>query len=186
MVPARRQPEPTLRTARLTLRPLRQTDLDDIVAGVGDYDVAKMVCSFPHPYRRADAEAFLAAARVAVREGRSVEFAVERNGETIGVVRLLALPRQPEIAFWFSRRAWGNGHATEAATALLAYGFDVLQLPLVHYRVFIDNPASRRLMAKLGFNRVGFGASRSLARGREVAHIHGVLTKARFARRRGP
>ena len=168
--------EPTIRTKRLTLRPLRDGDLDAIVENVADYDIAKMTSRIPHPYSEADGRAFLATQR----QPGALNLAVKHRDELIGVCSLFAMPFRPEIGYWFARRAWGRGIATETGRALLGHGFGVLGLPLIHYRAFIDNPASQRVAAKLGFRRVGFGVSRSLARGGEVAHIHAVLTAARY------
>jgi RimJ/RimL family protein N-acetyltransferase len=165
-----------LRTERLTLRPLRGGDLGAIVENVRDYDIAKMTTRIPHPYSEADGREFLATQR----KPGSLSLAVECAGELIGVCSLFAMPTRPEIGYWFARHAWGKGIATETGRVLLAYGFGSLGLPLVHYRAFVDNPASQRVAEKLGFRRVGVGISRSLARGGEVAHIHAVLTAARF------
>jgi RimJ/RimL family protein N-acetyltransferase len=180
---AKQRREPKLRTQRLTLRPLREDDIAALVAGLADYEVARMTARVPHPYGETDARSFLSGAH-AGRGG--VHLAVDRRGELIGMASLFALPRHPEIGFWIARWCWGRGFATEAAGAILDHGFGTLALPVVHYRVHIDNPASRRVAAKLGFRRVGFGVSRSLARGGEVEHIHAVLSNALFAPRHGP
>ncbi|MEJ0011075.1 MAG: GNAT family N-acetyltransferase [Bauldia sp.] len=168
--------EPTLVTARLTLRPLRDADLEAIVANCRDYDIAKMTTRIPHPYSEADGRAFLATQR----QPGSINLAVEHTGKLIGICSLFAMPYRSEIGYWFAKSAWGQGFATETGRALVIYAFDALELPVIHYRVFIDNPASQRVARKLGFRRVGTGISRSLARGGEVAHIHAVLTAARF------
>lgn len=174
-LPIRRH-EPTLETERLTLRPLRDDDLGAIVENVRDYDIAKMTTRIPHPYSEADGRSFLAAQR----QRGSLNLAVEHERELVGVCSLFGMPARSEIGYWFARSVWGRGIATETGRALLAYGFRTLGLPLVHYRAFVDNLASQRVAQKLGFRRVGIGVSRSLARGGEVAHIHAVLTAARF------
>ena len=174
--------EPTLITERLTLRPLRDSDLDAIVANCRDYDIAKMTTRIPHPYKDADGRAFLATHR----QPGSMNLAVENAGNPVGMCSLFAMPRRSEIGYWFAKSVWGNGFATETGQALLAYGFGTLGLLLIHYRAFVDNPASQRVAQKLGFRRVGIGFSRSLARGGEVAHIHAVLTAARFRAARQP
>jgi RimJ/RimL family protein N-acetyltransferase len=168
--------EPTLVTERLILRPLRDTDLDAIVANVSDYDIAKMTTRIPHPYTEADGREFLATQR----KPGSLNLAVELGGRLIGVCSLFATPVRSEIGYWFAKPAWGRGIATETGEVLLAYGFGALGLPLIHYRAFIDNPASQRVARKLGFSRVGTGISHSLARKGAVEHIHAVLSAARY------
>jgi RimJ/RimL family protein N-acetyltransferase len=179
---AKQRHEPMLVTERLTLRPLRDADLGAIVANCREYDIAKMTTRIPHPYSEADGRAFLATQR----GPGSINLAVEHCDELVGVCSLFAMPARPEIGYWFARSVWGNGVATETGEALTAYGFDALGLPLIHYRAFIDNPASQRVAQKLGFRRIGTGVSRSLARGGEVAHIHAVLTAARYRAARRP
>jgi RimJ/RimL family protein N-acetyltransferase len=168
---------PTIETERLVLRPLRASDLDAIVANASDYDIAKMTTRIPHPYSKTDGRTFLVTQSKA---SDAVSLAVEHAGAMVGICSLFSLPYRSEIGYWFAKAVWGKGIATETGRALLAYGFETLSLPVVHYRVFADNPASARVAEKLGFRRIGFGVSRSLARGAEVAHIHAVLTAARF------
>ena len=50
---------PTLRTPRLTLRPLTYDDCDAIAEGVGNYDVSRWLAVVPYPYSVEDARAFL-------------------------------------------------------------------------------------------------------------------------------
>jgi RimJ/RimL family protein N-acetyltransferase len=169
--------EPALVTDRLKLRPVRGDDLDAIVAHCSDYDIAKMTTRVPHPYTEADGRAFLATHDAAPG---SLTLAVEHRGELVGMCSLFAMPLRSEIGYWFAKSVWGKGFATETGRALIAYGFGPLGLPVLHYRAFADNPASQRVAHKLGFRRIGGGISHSLARGGEVAHIHAVLTAARF------
>jgi len=175
---AKPQPERPIETERLLLRPIRRDDLDDLVAEINDFDVARMTARIPHPYRMADARAYLA--EVERPTAQAVSLTIAHGGRLIGGVSLFGLRYRPELGYWLGRRHWGNGFASEAAAALLAYGFDTLRLPLVHCRVAYDNPASDRVRRKLGFRRIGSSSGRSLARGAEVAHIHAVLTRARF------
>ncbi|HVY18630.1 MAG TPA: GNAT family N-acetyltransferase [Bauldia sp.] len=177
MRPVKLRRDTTLVTERLKLRALRHSDLAAIVANVRDYDIAKMTTSIPHPYSDADGRAFLAAQG---RTPSAISFAVEHAGTLAGICGLFAMPLKSELGYWFAKSVWGRGFATETGAALLAFGFQTLGLPTIHYRVFVDNPASQRVAAKLGFRRLGTGVSHSLARGGEVAHIHLVLTAARF------
>ena len=76
--------EPRIETRRLILRPLRDSNLGDIVAGIGDLAVARMLSRVPHPYRLADAEAFLDSTQQSVSSGRSLVLVIERGGRLIG------------------------------------------------------------------------------------------------------
>ena len=177
---AKQRPEPPLRTARLVLRLINESDLDDLVAEINDYDIARMTARIPHPYTAADAGAYLALQEARGRATDAVSLTIEHAGKLIGGISIFAMPRRSELGYWLGRAHWGRGFATEAGRAILAHGFDVLNLRLVHCRVARDNPASARVQQKLGFRRIGFDVGRSLARGADVEHIHSVLPRARF------
>jgi RimJ/RimL family protein N-acetyltransferase len=172
--------EPVIETRRLRLRPLRVTDLDGIVAGIGDLAVSRMLARVPHPYTHVDAAEFLAKATRNAVAGTSFFLIVERKGALAGAVGIGAMPHLSELGYWLARNHWGLGLMTEAAGALLAYAFENLDLKLVRSGVFVDNPGSRRVQEKLGFQPVGRSVRRSLARGTTVAHIDTVLIRARF------
>jgi RimJ/RimL family protein N-acetyltransferase len=174
--------EPVIETRRLRLRPLREADLDDIVAGIGDLAVSRMLARVPYPYARIDAENFLSKATRNALAGTSFFLIIEREGSFAGALGIGAMPYVSELGYWLARGHWGHGLMTEAADAVLAYGFDRLDLKLVRSGVFVDNPGSLRVQEKLGFQSVGRSMRRSLARGTAVEHIDTVLTRARFRR----
>lgn len=172
--------EPHIETERLLLRPIRETDLDDLVAEVNDWDVARMLSRVPHPYGRPDAKEYLTLARRNADIGRSIYLVMERDGRLIGNIGIGAMPTICEFGYWLGRAHWGQGLATEAGRAVLGYGFDVLGIRLVRSGIFADNLASLRVQMKLGFRRVGSGPRHCLARGTKVAHIDTVLTPGHF------
>lgn len=176
----KRRLEPTIGTRRLTLRPPRESDLDDIVAGIGDLSVSRMLARVPHPYTRTDAARFLHACGANLRAGSGLNLTIEHAGRAIGGVGIHDMPHHTELGYWLRRTSWGQGFATEAADAVLAYGFDALCLPLIRSGYFVQNAGSARVQRKLGFMPIGRSLRRSLARGTEVAHIDTVLTPASF------
>jgi RimJ/RimL family protein N-acetyltransferase len=171
--------DPTIDTARLTLRPLHQSDAGDIVTGVGDPAVARMLARVPLPYRHVHAEDFIAHARQSAHEGRNLILAVV-DGRLIGVMSIEEMPGRCELGYWLARTCWGRGFATEAGEAILAYAFDALRLRLIRSAVHTENRASLRVQQKLGFAIVGRSERHSLARGSAVPHIDTVLTRARY------
>jgi RimJ/RimL family protein N-acetyltransferase len=73
-----------------------------------------------------------------------------------------------ELGYWISRPCWGRGFATEAGRALVEIA-RALRLPQLEASHFIDNPASARVLDKLGFESTGIIAPRmNCARGEEV------------------
>lgn len=172
--------EPLIETRRLVLRPPRSSDIDALVAGVSDFRVSRTLGRVPHPYTRADGEAFLAAVRRNARSGRTLNLSIFHEGRLIGGTGIGSLPAYNEFGYWLAHDAWGRGFATEAGRAILAYGFDVLGLRLVRSGVHAGNVASMRVQTKLGLRPIGISRRHALARGEMVDHIDTVLTRARF------
>jgi [ribosomal protein S5]-alanine N-acetyltransferase len=155
---ARRGP-PTLATPRLVLRPLVPGDTSQVAALAGDPRVAFRLDRVPSPFPHALAARWIARRNLRWHERKGVTLAVMRTPPTAGEPELLGtvslrvsrVHRHAELGYWLGAAAWGGGIATEAAGALVAWGFTALRLHRVHVRVLADNPASRRVVEKLGF-----------------------------------
>src|SRR5262245_12152376 len=105
-------------TERLVLRHLNQSDAAAVVALAGDYDVARMTSDLPHPIDTDQALNWLETSRGEVR------FAIEHQGRMIGGAGYFHTRASvAELGFWLGRSWWGQGFATEAAQAILGYGF---------------------------------------------------------------
>ena len=158
---------PTVSTPRLTLRAPGPGDVDRILALANDIDIARMTTSMPYPYCRGDADAFLARMD-GLDLDREIAFAIDdgRDG-LIGVVGLFPHgPLGPEIGYWIGRGYWGQGYATEAAEAALVWAGKDWGRRVVMSGHFADNPASGRVLEKVGFLYTGEVQSRrSTARG---------------------
>ena len=157
------------RTERLLLRPGWAEDAPALAAAIADEMIVRNLATAPWPYRLRDAEAFLAQPRDPVLPSFLI---FERTDGAPNLVGSCGLGRRPsgavELGYWIARPFWGRGYATEAAVALIdiarALGFT--QLEGSH---FLDNPASARVLEKLGFEPVGITAPRlSCARGMEA------------------
>jgi RimJ/RimL family protein N-acetyltransferase len=170
--------ELVIETERLVLRPVTEADLDAIVLGIGDFAVSKMLARVPYPYARADAESFLAATREA--SGRNIALTIVDQDGVVGGLGLTGLRSEREFGYWLAKPAWGKGYATEAGRAFLAFLFDNAGLDIVRSGVFHDNPASLRVQAKLGFEKIGTRMIRCLARGHDIEHIDTILTRDRY------
>ncbi len=79
---------PRIETRRLVLRAPRASDIEVITTLSDDFDIARMTTRMPHPYRRGDAEAFVARAQ-SLDPAREAVFVIEREGD--GVVGVLGL-----------------------------------------------------------------------------------------------
>jgi len=157
------------RTPRLLLRPGFPEDAPALAGAIADEAVVRHLAVVPWPYTLRDAEAFLASPRDPVLPSFLI---LERTGGAPRIVGSCGLGRRAsgavELGYWISRPFWGRGLATEAARALIdiARALRLGQLEASH---FIDNPASARVLEKLGFESTGLIAPRmNCARGEHV------------------
>jgi RimJ/RimL family protein N-acetyltransferase len=157
------------RTPRLLLRPGFPEDASALAAAIADEAIARNLANVPWPYRMRDAEAFLASPRDPVLPAMLI---FERTGGAPRLAGACGLGRRPsgavEMGYWIARFYWGRGFATEACGALIDIA-RTLGLSTLEASHFIDNPASARVLEKLGFQPIGIVAPRlSCARGIEV------------------
>ena len=157
------------RTERLLLRPGWVEDAPALAAAIGDIAVSRNLARVPFPYAEADALAYLS--RQA--DPRLPNFQILLR--TKGVPRLVGgagLHRgddgRPELGYWIARPYWGLGFATEAAGQVMRIA-RAMKLPRIAAGHYADNPASGRVLAKIGFRPTGRVEARpSLGRGHTV------------------
>ena len=157
------------RTPRLLLRPGFAEDAPALAAAIADEAIVRNLATAPWPYRMRDAEAYLACPRDPILPSLLI---FERTGGAPQVVGSCGLGRRPsgsvELGYWIATPFWARGLATEACTALVDIA-RTLGLASLEGSHFIDNPASARVLEKLGFEPLGIIAPRlSCARGTEV------------------
>ena len=157
------------RTPRLLLRPGFPEDAPALAAAIADQAVVRNLAVVPWPYTLRDAEAFLASPRDPVLPSFLI---FERTAGAPQLVGSCGLARRPsgavEMGYWIARPFWGRGFATEACAALIGIA-KTLGLGQLEGSHFLDNPASARVLEKLGFAPVGIVAPRmSCARGQKV------------------
>jgi len=157
------------RTPRLLLRPGFPEDAPALALAIADEAIVRNLASAPWPYRMRDAEAFLASPRDPLLPAMLI---FERTSGAPRLVGACGLGRRPsgavEMGYWIASEHWGRGFATEACAALIeiARALGLGQLQASH---FIDNPASARVLDKLGFESTGLIALRmSCGRGTEA------------------
>jgi ribosomal-protein-alanine N-acetyltransferase len=151
--------QPTLRTPRLTLRPFAADDAFDVERLAGAREIADTTLNIPHPYPHGGAAQWIGLHGAAWREGTSVTFAVESNetGKLVGAISL-TIKREfarGELGYWIAKDHWSTGYATEASEAILEFGFRTLGLHRIQAHHLVRNPASGRVMQKLGMQQEG-------------------------------
>ena len=153
------------RTARLLLRPGWAEDAAALAAAIGDERIVRNLSSPPWPYALADAEAFLARPYDPVLPSLLVFERTCGDPVLIGSCGLGRLPSGGvQLGYWIGLPYWGRGYATEAGKAVVDIA-RALRLPQLQGSFFLDNPASGRVLEKLGFEPTGITAP-MLSRGR--------------------
>lgn len=149
---------PVLHTARLVLRGFTLADAPRVQALAGAREVASTTLTLPHPYEDGMAEAWIGGHAAAWEAHRRLALAVTTEPDgVVGVVSLSVVPEHAhaEVGYWIGVPYWNRGFATEAAGAVLDYGFAALGLHRVLGRSFTRNPASGRVLRKLGMRHEG-------------------------------
>lgn len=163
---------------RLILRPLHAHDRDNMAAGLGDYQVSQMTGTIPHPFTRFHAEIFIMMMRARRHCRGDHVWAIcepDRPEHLIGVMGLHPGKKQSwEIGYWLAPEAWGKGYATEAAQLAISFARDN-GLKNIHAGYYADNPASGRVLAKLGFVHQSEDNLFSMARGHKAPGIRVYL-----------
>ena len=146
---------PTLETARLKLRPYTEADVGELLPLIGTREVAATTLRIAHPYTEKDATDFLALCQDPNKLWLAIT--LQTDGRQIGGIGMrLDDPHQhAELGYWLGLPYWGQGYGTEAAREMLRYGFEDLRLHRIFASHFRHNPASGRILVKLGMRHEG-------------------------------
>jgi RimJ/RimL family protein N-acetyltransferase len=167
------RPTYPIHTARLTLRPVTLDDLDDVYSWQRRPDVVRwMLGAGTRTREESRASVIAMAGEDALRaEGDCLTLAAATDAGVIGTVELVWRSqgdRTAELGYVFHPGHGGRGLATEAATALLNWGFDELGLHRVYARCHGRNDASARMMTRLGMRQ-------------EACHVESYLFRGEWA-----
>lgn len=159
------------RTERLLLRPGWPEDAPALHAGIGEAAVIRNLARAPWPYALQDAERFCRQGFGGALPSFFILKRTQAEPELIGGVGLGPDPAGGiELGYWIRSDEWGRGYATEAARAVVALARDSLRLPRIQAGHFTDNPASGRVLQKLGFRPAGAVTMRySVGRGGQAS-----------------
>lgn len=150
---------PTIQLARLTLRPFNLDDTKVVQKLAADRYIAETTLYIPHPYEDGMAEQWIGTHQEHFNEGRSLELAIVHKEEhyLIGAIAM-AVHRKfdhGELAYWIGKEYKNHGYCTEAATGIVEYAFEEMNLNRIFARHFGNNPASGRVMEKIGMKYEG-------------------------------
>jgi ribosomal-protein-alanine N-acetyltransferase len=172
--------QPTLQTQRLILRPFELTDGEDVRRLAGEWAIADTTLQIPHPYEVGMSEEWILTRGPRFEAGEEVVFAIvlRESGQLIGAMGLVIEGqfRRAELGYWIGRLYWGHGYCTEAGKAVLEYGFHSLNLNRIHAYHFKRNPASGRVLRKLGMKHEGSAPQHIMKWGVfEDVELYGIL-----------
>jgi RimJ/RimL family protein N-acetyltransferase len=154
-----KEERPTLKTKRLFLRPFELSDAERVRKLAGDRLIADKMLNIPHPYKKGVAEQWISTHKIKFETGKRVHFAIifQTTRELIGAIGLNIKKEynRAELGYWIGKNYWGEGYATEAAIAVVEYGFQKLKLNKITSSHFARNPASGKVMRKIGMKKEG-------------------------------
>lgn len=139
------------------LRPLEPQDAETLARHANDIRIWNNVRDyFPHPYKRTDADAFIA---FASGKNPVQDFAIVIGGEAVGSIGYVPgtdIERvSAEVGYWLGHAYWGIGVTSAAVKALAAHIFATTDIQRLFATIFSHNPASMRVLEKAGFRQVG-------------------------------
>lgn len=150
---------PTLETPGLWLRPFVTADAAEVQRLAGERAIADTTLNIPHPYEDGMAEDWIATHEPAFVAGELATFAIagKAGDQLMGAIGLTFYPQfaRAELGYWVGKPFWGNGYCTEAALRILRYGFEERELNRVHASYLARNPASGKVLKKIGMREEG-------------------------------
>ena len=163
---------PTLQTSRLTLRPVRMSDAEDLYEYSRDPEVARHVLWDAHRSIHQTREYI----RYLLRQYRSAApstfvIALRDSGKVIGTIGFMWIQsenRSAEVGYSLSRTYWNHGYMSEALKAVVEFGFTKLNLNRIEAQHECDNPASGHVMLHAGMKHEGTLRQRLYNKGRFV------------------
>ncbi|MBP3038232.1 GNAT family N-acetyltransferase [Bacillaceae bacterium Marseille-Q3522] len=149
----------TITTKRLVLRLFQKADAVAVTKLCNNYNIYKSTLYLPYPYSLEDALSWIEHHPDNFNANKLYEFAItdKEREELFGAIALSNNQKfqNGEIAYWIGEEFWGNGYATEAAQAVLQFAFEEKHYHKVFARYFRSNPASGRVMKKIGMKKEG-------------------------------
>lgn len=178
--------QPTIETPRLVLRPFCPGDAEAVQHLVGEREIADTTLRIPHPYEDGMAQAWIETHQPGYEDGSQATFAIatSEQQELIGAIGL-TLDRQfdkAELGYWIGKPFWNRGYATEAAKAVIEYGFVDLRLNRISAGHLARNPASGRVMAKSGMRLEGKARQEVVKWGKYEDMIHYAIIRDDWSR----
>lgn len=172
-------PDFLLQTKRLVLRAFMAADAPRVFEIQSHWDVTRMLAIPPYPPVLDDIAAWLEEHAAEWRAGTAYRFAMVADGKVIGCADVDGIREGAgELGYWIDPDCWGQGLGSEAAAAVHAFAIQTLGLRRLVAGHAADNPASGRILVRLGFRWVEDRTRWYRSRQAEVARRHYVFEKS--------
>ena len=150
---------PTLETDRLILRPFAIADTERVKELAGDKRIYETTLNVPHPYEDGMAEKWISShlPQFYNDNGMNLAITLKENGDLVGAIGLGATKqhKRAELGYWIGVPFWSKGYCTEAAKAVVEYGFKILGYHKITSRHIESNLASGKVMEKASMSKEG-------------------------------
>ena len=169
----------TLQTERLILRPVQPDDAEAMFDYLRDEETVRFITVPPVKTVTEVLENSIQSYFMLDPIGK---WAIVYDQKMVGTIdlRLNEAHRQAEIGYVLNKRYWGQGIMPEAAQAILAVGFDQLQLVRIFSEHDTRNPKSGRVMTKIGMQQEGVALKSQIIKGEIVDMVHYAITDTQY------
>lgn len=169
----------TLQTERLILRPVQPDDAEAMFDYLRDEETVRFITVPPVKTLKEVIENSIQSYFMLDPIGK---WAIVYDQTMVGTIdlRLNEAHRQAEIGYVLNKRYWGQGIMPEAAQAILAVGFDQLQLVRIFSEHDTRNPKSGRVMTKIGMQQEGVALKSQIIKGEIVDMVHYAITDTQY------
>lgn len=146
---------PVIQTERLILSQLEEKDIPFIVELLQHRIFSDLTSNIPYPYEENDARSWVKMSKEAFENNTGYTFAIRnKEDQIIGAIGLHDREDdKAELGYWIGIPYWNKGYVTEVAKAIIDFGFDELKLNKIFATHFPHNPASGRIMEKVGMEQ---------------------------------
>ena len=144
---------------RIILRTWKDEDMNDLIEGLNNLNVSKLLAAVPYPYTRKDANDFISYAKKLDEDSKDLMLAIvlKENNKVIGGTSIQSINKKDGTAtggIWLNEKYQKNGYGTEAFSTRAKYCFEMLGLRRLENGYF-SNEKSRKMQEKLGYQYEG-------------------------------
>ena len=157
-MPALIEAPQVLHTQRLLLRPPQSNDAPIIADLAHNPKIAYMTATIPYPYPRSAAEEWIQRVNQLRPQGTLLVYLICKRDDQkpMGAISLREFTNGDlNLAYWLGEPYWGHGFCTEAGRLVLDMAFNQLKVPKVVAKHLAINDPSKRVILRLGFQKVG-------------------------------